>query len=379
MGDAIHKSKVYYAAYTLVNLLFIIKYSLRISTAVCVAASCAYTAVLWLIFYNNEKIGRHISLKKIIIIFVVYLALSFVVQCSINPYSLNVDRWSAINNFLQYLFQGKYPYMAQTHLGGYGSPFPIWQIVHIPFYLMHNVGLSFFAAIALFVYCIKKYINGDTVSKVIICIILSPAFAYEALVRSDLMANFIIVATIIIIFFYKRICLEKNFILIAFACGLLMSTRLSAVLPIGVLILTDWWKQGLLKKISLPIIVLFVFALTFLPLFLWDGNNLLFFQYNPFILQSRQLHSFDLISIAILFFYLSYNWTKGNTIENKFAMLTENISLLLLVSVAIVFAHNMVLSTNYNLFSSAYDITYFDMSLPFIILSIASFRTKTSN
>lgn len=63
-------------------------------------------------------------------------------QYLIDPYQIQVDRWSAIHNFINYLVHGRYPYMAPTHLGGYGSPFPVWQFLHIPFYYLNNVGLS---------------------------------------------------------------------------------------------------------------------------------------------------------------------------------------------------------------------------------------------
>ena len=72
----------------------------------------------------------------------------------IDPYSIKVDRWSAIHNFLTCLLAGEYPYAAQTHLGGYGSPFPVWQLFHLPFYLLGNVGLSLIVAVIIFAYSV---------------------------------------------------------------------------------------------------------------------------------------------------------------------------------------------------------------------------------
>lgn len=366
------KYKLAYAFYIFINLLFVVKYSLRINVWLCVAITFAYTASVALLMNNMEKVIKLLSFKIIFIIFALYITALLIAQCSINPYHIQVDRWSAINNFIAFLLQGKYPYMAQTHLGGYGSPFPVWQIVHLPFYLLHNVGLSFFAALAWFVYCVYKYFNRNATATVLLLIITSPAVMYEVLVRSDLLTNFIVASTITIIFYKRRINLRDNFFLIAITCGLLLSTRLSAVVPLGVLLLTDWWRQGIKKKIFFPITVLIVFAFTFLPFFLWDGNDLLFFQYNPFVLQSRQTHPIDIIIISILFVYFSIAWTKHHNNIKRFSSLTANISLLLLASVMIVFAHNMILSGNYALFSSAYDITYFNMSLPFVIINSSS-------
>ena len=48
------------------------------------------------------------------------------------------------------------------------------------------------------------------------------------------------------------------------------------------------------------------------------------------------------------------------------------IGMVLMGAVILVFAHNMLLRGDFTaLFSSLYDITYFDMSLPFIITAMA--------
>ena len=53
--------------------------------------------------------------------------------------------------------------------------------------------------------------------------------------------------------------------------------------------------------------------------------------------------------------------------------------LVLVGAVALVFGHNMLLRDDFTtIFSSLYDITYFDMSLPFIITAMSLPGTKTS-
>ena len=50
-------------------------------------------------------------------------------------------------------------------------------------------------------------------------------------------------------------------------------------------------------------------------------------------------------------------------------------ALLLIVLVFITFVHNMYLTDSWNqLFQSAYDITYFNMSMPFLIIAILPAR-----
>lgn len=370
MGNARRTYKACFALYIFVNLLFVVKYSLRASLLLCLAASCAYLAFMLLLpWASTRKTAKLVPAKAVVAVFVAYMAVLLVAQCAIDPYSIKVDRWSAINNFLACLFQGQYPYMARTHLGGYGSPFPVWQVLHIPFYLLHNVGLSFFAALSAFAYFVGKYASRAATVKTLGLVMLSPAFLYEALARSDLMANFLVAATIVIVFYNKRIRPQNHFLLTAVTCGLILSTRLSAVLPLGMLVFADWWRLKPAKKILFPVVVALVFAATFLPFVFWDGDSLFFFKYNPFALQAGHAHPADVALSVIIFVLLALEWKKAAA--DKFASLMAATAMLLFIAVVVATAHNMVAWGNYDLFSSAFDITYFDMSLPFLILATA--------
>lgn len=367
MENYISKYHVDRILYAFINLLFILKYVLRISVALSISLSVVYIAILCLLWRNYAKIKKILSVKNAVIIFMAYIIILLIAQYSIDPYKLQVDRWSAINNFLVYLFQGKYPYMAQTHLGGYGSPLPVWQIVHIPFYLLHNVGLSFFVALPLFIYSVYKYTGSNTTVQLILLIILSPTVLYEVLVRSDLITNFLIVATIVIVFYYKNINLKDHFFLIAITFGLLLSTRISAVIPVGLLIFQDWWKQNISKKIVFPLAVFAIFILTLLPFLFWNGDRLLHFEYSPINLQKGHAYPVDTIFFILIFIWLSFKWIKSNA---KFKALMLDTAMLMIITVVVYFVHTMIIFGNYDLFSSTYDITYFDMALPFLTLGI---------
>ena len=137
--------KIQKGLFFFINGLFVAKYSLRLGynpfVALGLYAACAIV-VMYLVLKSN-----HLPENKAIKIAYLFACISIVaiialLQSLINPLQLQVDRWSAIHNFLQNLFQGIYPYAAKTHLGGYGSPFPVWQFFHIPFYLLSNVGLG---------------------------------------------------------------------------------------------------------------------------------------------------------------------------------------------------------------------------------------------
>ena len=144
-----------------------------------------------------------------------------------------------------------------------------------------------------------------------------------------------------------------------------MSTRLSALIPFIVYYFNEYIHSKWFIKVSFPLFVLLIFIVTFIPFLFWDKEMLLFFEYNPFVLQSRQGHLSDFLLFIPLGIYLSLIW-KGNI--GRYMYFT---AILLIMLVIVTFAHNMYLNNNWNeLFDSAYDITYFNMSLPFIIMAM---------
>ena len=355
--------------YLLVNVLFVDKYSLRV-TEWHYAVDLVYLAGGVLLLLALRRLCRHEHNYTSFLLAgtILYMALMVWVQYRIDPLTLQVDRWSAIHNFLYNLFHGMYPYAAQTHLGGYGSPFPIWQIIHIPFYLMGNVGLSFFAFLGIFLYVVAHYDSPRTALGCLLLIAFSPAAAYEIAVRSDLLTNFLGICTLCIWLQHRQIDMNNHFLLIAVIVGLCASTRLTTVIPLGLLygyafLQIGWRKQSLFLLTSLT-----VFALTFLPFLLWDTDQLLFFEYNPFVLQTRQGNPYILVLFAAYAIGLTlyqkdrlhhYYWHAGG---------------LLTLLVVLTFGWNMIFSGNYALYSSTYDITYFNMALPFYIYAVAAFR-----
>lgn len=346
-----------------VNILFILKYVGRFNIVYSIIISLLYSLAIFLFLKNIEKINIQ---RKLIITFVSLSIISLIVlQYSIDPYELQIDRWSAIHNFIYNLFHGIYPYSAQTHLGGYGSPFPVWQFLHIPFYLLGNVGLSFLLALCLFIHSIYKLFNYKAALFVFLLLLLSPGFLYEVTVRSDLITNFLFVCAIICYIRHINVRFEKHWLSIAILCGLMMSTRLSALIPFIIFFFSDYFSSRWKVKITFPVVILLSFIVTFLPFIFWDGNMLLYFEYSPFVLQSRQGNIYDFILFIPICIWLSLSW------NNDFSKYMSTTAIFLFLFVAITFIHNMYDNSNWNeLFNSAYDITYFNMSLPFVIAAL---------
>lgn len=354
--------------YSCINVLFILKYGLRLASISTTIVACGLyvatiTGVLWVINEYMKRPRKSIvyALIGIVIVGLVMLQLHF------DPYTLKVDRWSAIHNFLRNLLNGEYPYAAQTHLGGYGSPFPVWQILHLPFYLLGNVGLSFIFFMLLFTDAIRRIASLRDATVAFLLLILSPAFLYEVSVRSDLLSNFLLCATILMHLHHYKMTLEKNWVLIAIICGLMMSTRLSIAIPFIVYYFYDYIRCHQAKiQIIFPCLAILIFALTFLPFMLWNGKMLFFFEYNPFVLQTRQGVWVDYILITVICTAASV-WLKNRW---HYYMLTSAICVLALV--VMTFVSNMYIYDCWSeLFDSRFDITYFNMALPFAIAALA--------
>ena len=352
--------------YLFINVLFVDKYTMRITEwhYLCDIIYIVFGVIILVI----PKLLQTPTWKYRTILGIggtLYILGMAVIQYHVDPITVNVDRWSAIHNFLYNLFHGIYPYAAQTHLGGYGSPFPIWQILHIPFYLLGNVGLSFFAALVLFLYYISTYDSHRTATIALSLIAFSPAINYEIIVRSDLFSNFLIICALCRLLQQKKILLKQHTYALGVITGLCASTRLTAVIPLALLYGYEFLQIGWRKQLIFIITVFATFMLTFLPFILWNGNHLFFFEYNPFILQTRQGNPFIFIFFA--FSAIVFTIYKKNHLQH-FNLYAGG---LLTFLVIITFTYNMISSDNYNLYSSAYDITYFNMALPFYIYEIA--------
>lgn len=350
--------------YVLINAIFVDKYGARITEwhmcVSCVYAICA-ASIVWILPRKINKL-RHPS-RWLIGTTLLLLGTGIGIQYAIDPMSIQVDRWSAIHNFLQGMIEGEYPYGQQTHLGGYGSPLPVWQILHLPFYAIGNVGLSIIVVLGLLIYTL--YITrGRECALIATCMLLiSPAVWYEIAVRSDLITNIMVVCVITEWLRYKQVRLEENTVLIALLSALLLSTRLVAVIPLAVMYGYDFLKIGWKKQLLFIGIVAFIFILTILPFIFWQGSTLLFFEYNPFVLQTRQGSMLSLVIWLVI--------AVGTTIyfKGKESTRVLTTALVLTMLVAIAFVIKMWTENVWGeLYTSTFDITYLTLGLPFYII-----------
>ena len=150
-------NRIVFLLYILINTLFVEKYVSRVTSLhwlFAIVYILGVVCLLWAIRHFSPKC-KH-PFKWFLALLILFTGIACILQLSIDPLSLNVDRWSAIHNFLSGMFCGQYPYGQQTHLGGYGSPFPVWQILHIPFYALGNVGMSIIIVTLLFLWTLNR-------------------------------------------------------------------------------------------------------------------------------------------------------------------------------------------------------------------------------
>lgn len=356
-------------AFLAVNALFVAKYSARAVPDYYIPITLLYMCgLLAFIVYVLPWLNKSKRIQKwTVITGIIAFVMMLCLQYYFDPFSIRVDRWSALYFPIQNMLNGKYPYLAQTHLGGYGSPFPVWQLFHVPFYLLGNVGLSFFVCLAIFYFVVFQMYGRHVITAVIPLMIISISIWYEAVVRSDYLSNMILCA-VFVLWIGKHLnkeWIDRHSIIIVIITALFASTRLLTIIPIALLLFPYYINMRLKKQICLAAVFLLVFIITFIPFALWDWNAFFYFKYNPWTLQTRQGSPIDFIIFIPLFIILAKNW-KGSM-----KLYCRNVIIMLAVFLSVSLLHRVYDTGNWDLFSSDYDITYFNALLPFAVLCIS--------
>lgn len=356
------------AAYAIICYTLACKYVMRVTDSfgyVCLA----YALVLGLLFLfvSGGRINDDTRAKPVFWLALCALAVMMLaVQYHFDPEENLVDRWSAIANPLTALFNGEFPYLAETHLGGNASPFPVWMVFHIPFWALGNVGLSEIFTAILFILSVRRLLGCGAGIKATLLLGASINLWYETAVRSDLISNFLLLAAFVNLLLAKGVTFSTRPFLLSALAGLWLSTRLSTAFPLFIMFLPHWLKLPSAKKAATVLIVMAVFCATFAPLAVWDADSLFCAENNPFSLQSRQGRPADTVIMAVAAVVMALGW-KGDV---RKAIFFSAVALILLPVTA--YGHNMYIYSNWTeIFNSKYDITYLDATLPFLITVMA--------
>ena len=335
---------------------------------------------LWLVvFYPLLVIGIYkvtayfrIQQKNYFFLFSVLaiLLLSLFLFHHINRWSVKVDRWSALAFWSESLKNGHYTYGTPTHLGGYASPFPVWQLFHFPFYIMGDTAYGqlfclFIFFVALFYWRTKMNIGG-----IVLLLALSPGFWWEIAVRSDLLSNMLLVFVFLTAQFYSSAFWDKHKILTAAITGLFLCTRLFVAIPLFLYFFPQFLKFNIKEKIGFSLTVIVCFVIPFLPFLFGEHGILHHPEYNPFILQVRQGSVRIFAAGFILLLIAALVWKRMNDLYFLSGLFLF----------ALILARGIMIGLEDGWISAIYDPrfdkSYFNICIPFFLFFIHKIREK---
>ena len=357
--------------YLFVNVIFILKYLPRAGVSSSMFVSLYLTFILFTLYlygiYSNKISEKIFRIGYWVLLFLMILVIIGMLL-KINRYSVRVDRWSAVSFFLDNFFQGIYPYSAHTHVSNtnFPSPFPFWYVINIPFYLLGDVGYGLIFFLLFTAILVKRFFLTYRKSFIFVLLIcFAPAYWWEVAVRSDSLSNSLLVFVFLLWFIKKKYTLSNNLWLSIIACGLIASTRLSAILPLALFYFKPFVKIQWKSKIYFILGVLVVVFLTFTPFIFWNTKNWIFFSRNPFMSQTSIGNSYLLPFMIILGSFMAFKWKSYSQFFNIVSLFL--FIFILATQISLIFTRGIQGSI---FTDSLYDISYFTLLLPYCMASI---------
>lgn len=359
------------ALFLAINVFFVCKYVPRAGVDPVLFSVLYVLIATGLMLFYRLKIHDRLTDKGARILSVLTLTgLVAVIAASIifiDPMTIRVDRWSATSYFLDALFRGEYPYGVSTHLniGNYPSPFPFWQYLNIPFWLIGDVGwiqVFFLLVFAGAIYAYFRAWKPVWIALALLC--MSPAYWWEIAARSDSLSNAFLVCACLLMIEKYAVKMELCWWILAVVAGCLASTRLSAVIPVALYLFRPWLDASWQAKIGFVGLAAAIALAFFAPYICWDTENWIFFQRNPFMSQTSPgspwiLGIMMLIAIGIAYKKKTFAYFVSTTSVFLFAFM-------LFTQLGVIYRCPEPI----NLFDIRCDISYFSLSLPYIFLAL---------
>lgn len=354
-----------FIVYILINSLFIYKYGLRQDYIPVSLLLILFPVFIFILFFLIQKITLKVYYLKLIYfsIVVIFFFMTIGVNIYVDGYSLNVDRWSAMEISIRAILNGVYPYSIMDHLNQLSSNLPSLIFIGIPFYLLGDVGYLQSFSFLFFSYVLCKTIN-DFKAKIIgiLLLIFSSFYLWELYAKSDLMSNFILVLGFCVLWYKKYPKNEfGNPVLLGVSASLLFLTRIPAMIPLSIFFFKGFVKTSSVKK-SYFIISAFVSTAIAIYIVIHDYPSLdVLRNYNPLLLQSNKLPFFYSLITVLLPFYFSF---KGKSLIELTGYSTLFIGLPTFI--AFVLALNNY-GFNDIIVNFSFDLSYFNIMSPFLI------------
>jgi len=314
----------------------------------------------------NQFLSKYLSAS---LVFLTITAICFFLY-KIEPLNINVDRWSATTYFLDGLFSGVYPYGIHTHVceTNYPSPFPLWQYINIPFWLVGDVGIGLIIFFIIFAVGCYWFTNSFTQTFIMLLLLtLSPSYWWEVLVRSDGLSNTILVFISILMMEKKKISFQNHWVLTAIICGLLASTRLSAIIPLAIYLCGSFFKISFKQQLSVIVIILSIVFIFFSPYIFWNTDTWIFFSRNPFMSQTSTGNIWILLVMVTIAIVLSLTFKIFKQYTRRTACF-----IFIFFGISLIYNH-LTYNADISFMEDAdFDISYLSLSLPYCLFSIAN-------
>lgn len=356
--------------YLCTNSFFIIKYGSRaLGNSELLLTLLTFLILIHFVIFSIYRFRHHDKSIKGYTLFTIsiFTLYSLFINIVIDPHTINVDRWSALNNSIHNLLQGEYPYTALTHLNGRSSNLPGLLLIGIPFYLLGNVGFLQTFCFLLMAICTFRVIRQNWIRLMVIVLFISaPAYHWELFAKSDLHSNFIIITVFMLWNQQKKShqLTDKPYT-IGIITTVLFLTRLTSFIPLSILLVRDFFHSKNSVKLKFIVTSLSAFIVLWL-LVLYQAPSIdVIREYNPVSLQSTQLAlplSISCIIISIVFAFQAK--TSKQKMLYSFVFLTLPV-ILSFVQTIINSSFRMVILESYN------DLSYLSIPLPFLIFGIA--------
>ncbi len=360
----------------LISFIFTDKYSPRI-TDYSILISFSILALQFSAYKFGNKIVLSTKKKSIILVssIILLVTVSLFVFLKIPVETLNIDRYSVINSFIDEALKGNYPYYAKSAQGNTPGPMPFYFLIAFPFYLIGEYSLLSVLGYVLFIFLVLRKIKEYQNINFFILYLLTSSYVYwEIATRSNIFT--ISVFIVFLMDYFLRIPHEKKIKLYAFGliAGLLLSTR-----SVYSIVYIVFFLSGLINRelkfrqlIYIGIFILIGFIITFLPIFIFFMHDFLII--NPFIIQSSSLvppvfiYPFLLTSLLLTFF------ARDN--QDKFFISGLSLFISILLYAIYEIYQNGIHEAIYG---NCIDISYFLFCVPFFIYYLMNSDLKEDN
>ena len=373
--------------YVFTNALFVWKYAPEyvsrpgLALAVYVAG---IIIVLWALFKSESITDKfRVSGAGYFTFVCISAILLDILMLQFDPARIAVGRYPAINEWLGRLFNGEFPYSGMS--GANPSGFPFLYVLFMPFYFLGDPGLMQIACYIIFasvLYDWHERKGGDALSSLVL-LLVSPAFLYEVVVRSELFSNMVVI--ILYLHLLGKIQWQESRAqapstaalptgrgtvrnsICGLIGGFLLSTR-GIVLPIYLVYFAYMFKKGHLKSPIFYIMVAAGFVATFLPFIIWDAGR--FLMSGPFGIQVSYIPPW-LVGLAIVL-SIVYG-LRASSLNRVYGTISLILFGVILVPFVIAVAS---LGFAGAVRGDRFDISYFCFVLPFVILAFTRKATQ---